>query len=225
MSPLHRPRTDKLYLRRQSKASTFVGGHTTPWGWTIARGCGFGGLLIALGLLIGARAKVGDRAPDFTLKDQKGKEVSLSDYKGKIVVIHWFNMRCDLLERHYKAGTFASIHDQYKDRGVAQMAIDSTGESAEEHQKAAEQFHVTYPILGDEGGKVAKTYGAKTTPHVFIIDKQGKVAYSGAVDDDPDGKNPKRIDYVRQALEELLAGRDVSVAETAPYGCPIRYDD
>ena len=170
-------------------------------------------------------AKVGEPAPDFSLKDQDGKSVRLSTYKGKIVVLHWFNLRCPIFERHCKAGTFASIEDQYKGKGVVQIAIDSTGETAEEHKKAAELFRVTYPILRDDGGKVARAYRARTTPHVFIIAADGKLAYSGAVDSDPDGKDPKRIDYVRQALEELLTGREVSVAETRPYGCEVRYQD
>jgi peroxiredoxin len=166
----------------------------------------------------------GDRAPDFALKNQDGKEVKLSDYKGKIVVLQWFSDVCPFIERHYKAKTFTSLNDKYADKGVVQLAIDSSGASTlEEHQKWVSSHALKFPILQDEGHKVATAYGARTTPHMFVIDKEGKIAYTGAIDNDPEGDKSDRINYVAQALDELLAGKSVSKPETKSYGCPVEH--
>ena len=166
----------------------------------------------------------GDRAPDFALKNQEGKEVKLSDYKGKIVVLQWFNDSCPFIERHYKAKTFTSLDDKYADKGVVQLAIDSTGASTlEDHQKWVKTNGLKFPILQDQDHKVAKAYGARTTPHMFVIDKDGKVAYTGAIDNDPEGDKSDRTNYVAQALDELLAGKSVSKPETKSYGCGVEH--
>src|SRR4051812_21384658 len=171
-------------------------------------------------------ARVGQPAPDFALKDQDGKDVKLADYKGKIVVIHWFNADCPFVQDHYKQKTFAKLGEKYGDKGVVQLAIDSSEDaSAAADKKFADANGVKYPILVDAGGKVAKAYQAKTTPHMFVIDKDGKVVYKGAIDNDPDTEKPEkdRVNYVAKALDEILAGKPVSTPETKSYGCGVHY--
>jgi len=166
----------------------------------------------------------GDRAPDFALKNQDGKEVKLSDYKGKIVVLQWFNEDCPFIQRHYEAKTFTALSDKYADKGVVQLAIDSTGASTPaDNQKWVSSHALKFPILQDRDHKVAKAYGARTTPHMFVIDKDGKVAYTGAIDNDPEGDKTDRTNYVAQALDELLAGKSVSKPETKSYGCGVEH--
>ena len=188
--------------------------------------------LLGGGLTVGAADKPdeatgvrpGDRAPDFALKNQDGKDVKLSDYKGKIVVLQWFNEDCPFIQRHYEAKTFSTLNSKYADRGVVQLAIDSTGAStAADNQKWVSSHALKFPILQDHDHQVAKAYGARTTPHMFVIDKDGKVAYSGAIDNDPDGDKSDRVNYVARALDELLAGKPVSKPETKSYGCGVEH--
>jgi len=172
-----------------------------------------------------AQAKVGAPAPDFTLKDQDGKDVKLADLKGKVVVLEWFNDGCPFVVRHYESKTFSTLHDKYKDKDVVHLAINSTsGTNAEHNKKFAEAQALGYQILDDSGGQVGKSYGAKTTPHMFIIDKEGKLVYAGGIDNDPNGdKTDGKVNYVEKALEEILAGESVSEPETKPYGCGVKY--
>ena len=168
-------------------------------------------------------AKVGDAAPEFSLKDQNGKPVKLSDFKDKIVVIHWFNEDCPFIQRHYdEMKTFTKLDDKYRDKGVVQLAISSTGAStAADNKKWVEAHAMKFPILNDPDKAVALAYGAKTTPHCFVIDKAGKIAYRGAIDNDPNGSKADRVNYVEKALDELLAGKPVSEPETKSYGCSV----
>jgi peroxiredoxin len=172
-------------------------------------------------------AKVGQTAPDFSLTDQNGKTHKLSDYKGKIVVLEWFNQGCPYVVRHYKAKTMTSTADKYKGQDVVWLAINTTaGKTAEDNKTSAEAWSISYPILSDTSSSVAQQYGAKTTPHMFVIDKEGKLVYNGAIDDDSsaDGaKGDKATNYVAKALDEVLAGKPVSVSETKPYGCGVKY--
>jgi peroxiredoxin len=174
-----------------------------------------------------AKATIGKAAPDFSLQDQNGKTVKLSDYKGKIVVLEWFNQGCPYVVRHYKAKTMTSTADKYKGQDVVWLAINTTaGKSAEDNKTSAEAWSISYPILSDTSSAVAQQYGAKTTPHMFVIDKEGKLIYNGAIDDDSsaDGtKGDKATNYVAKALDEVLAGKPVSTPETKPYGCGVKY--
>jgi len=164
------------------------------------------------------------KAPAFTLEDVDGKKVNLSDFADKIVVLEWMNPDCPIWARHHKAGTFRTLAEKYKDQGVVWLAINSTHYAdKEKNKKFAETEKVPYPILDDHAGTVGKAYGAKTTPHMFVIDKQGRLAYEGAIDDDPAGREEKPLNYVDQALTELLAGKAVSVPKTEPYGCSVKY--
>jgi peroxiredoxin len=174
-----------------------------------------------------AKATIGKAAPEFSLQDQNGKTVKLSDYKGKVVVLEWFNQGCPYVVRHYKTKTMTSTADKYKGQDVVWLAINTTADkTAEDNKTSAEAWSISYPILTDKTSQVAQAYGAKTTPHMFIIDKEGKLVYNGAIDDDSsaDGsKGDKATNYVAKALDEVLAGKPVSTPETKPYGCGVKY--
>ena len=185
-------------------------------------------LAIAMSLLLAADkssgVKPGDEAPAFSLQDQDGKTVSLSDFKGKTVVLEWFNNDCPYVKRHYKAKTMNETADKWKDKDVTWLAINTTaGKSVSDNKSVYSDWSVNHPILADSDSAVAKAYGAKTTPHMFIIDKQGKIAYEGAIDNDPEGNKADKINYVDKALTELSTGSSVSVPETKSYGCGVHY--
>jgi peroxiredoxin len=189
------------------------------------------GLLMSL-LLAGPFVFAADekpaKAPDFTLANYDGKEVKLADLKGKIVVLEWFNYECPFVKYHYeKAATMKDLAAKYKDKNVVWLAINSTSHlDTAKNKEFAEQHEIPYPILDDRAGTVGRAYGAKTTPHIFIIDKEGNIAYNGAIDNAPLGKvadGDKLINYAEQALDELTAGKPVTTATTKPYGCTVKY--
>lgn len=170
----------------------------------------------------------GKKAPAFTLKNYDGNTISLSDYKGKIVVLEWLNYECPFVGYHYeKAKTMTSLADKYKNKNVVWLAVNSTGHLTTDKNKAfAEKYNVSYPILDDRSGKVGHAYGAKRTPHMFIIDANGTIVYNGAIDDSPLGRKGKdAINYVDKALIELTGGKEVSIPNTEPYGCTVKYAD
>lgn len=173
-------------------------------------------------------ARIGSAAPEFTLKDTDGKEVSLSQFKGKIVVIEWYNSGCPFVKRHHdKYKTMADTAKRFGDK-VVWLAINSGAPGKEGHGLDAESkknWNISWPILNDETGTVGRLYGAKTTPHMFVVDQQGILRYNGAIDNDRgDEKSPsEKVNYVAQAVEELLAGKTVTTPETKPYGCSVKY--
>ncbi len=171
------------------------------------------------------KAKIGDAAPNFTLKDTEGKDVTLADHAGKIVVLEWFNPECPVVVRWYQDGGMNKVYDKYKDKDVVWLAINTTrGHTVEADKKAMEKWSVKRPVLNDADGKVGRMYGAQTTPHMYIIDKEGRLVYAGAIDDDPNGrKGDSAVNYVSKALDELLAGESVSTPESRPYGCNVKY--
>jgi peroxiredoxin len=178
--------------------------------------------LLAAPLTASAGVAVGDPAPDFTLTDTAGKQVSLSDFKGKIVVLEWLNPDCPFVQRHYKAGTMKKLAAEHAD--VVWLTINSThymDAAANAKFKADEKL--PYTILVDQSGEVGHLYGAQTTPHMYIIDTDGTLAYMGAIDDDPRGSSDSPKNYVAAALDELEAGKAVTTAETKPYGCSVKY--
>lgn len=180
-----------------------------------------------------AGVKVGDKAPDFTLTDTDGKTVKLSEVgKDKIVVLEWFNPECPFVVRHHKDHpTFKNLHKEFAGKGVVFLAINSgaagkQGAGKDLNVKMKKDYGMEYPVLLDESGATGKAYGAKTTPHMFIIGKDGNIAYAGGIDDDRGGKNTKGAkNYVRNALNEMLAGKPVSEASTQAYGCSVKYKD
>jgi peroxiredoxin len=170
--------------------------------------------------------EAGKKAPAFTLEGFDGKEVSLSDYTGKIVVLEWFNDECPFVKYHYeKAYTMVELATRYRDKNVVWLAVNSTNHTKPEQNKAYVTANkIPYPILDDRSGKVGRAYGATNTPHMFVIDTSGNIAYSGAIDNSPMGeKKEGAINYVDKALAELTAGKSVSTASTKPYGCNVKY--
>jgi len=181
-------------------------------------------LALVTTVALAAEAYEPAKAKMFTLEDHNGKTVKLEDYKDKIVVLEWINPSCPYVVRHYKADTFVGLAKAYEKKDVVWLAVNSTHSTANAKNKAwAEKHDVPYRILNDASGEVGKAYGAKTTPHMFIV-KDGKVVYNGAIDNDPRGnKGDATINYVDQALRELLAGSAVSTPKTKPYGCGVKY--
>jgi peroxiredoxin len=169
-------------------------------------------------------AALGQAAPAFTLDDQNGKPISLSDYKGKIVVLEWTNKDCPFVERHLKAKTSNKLAEKYKEKNVAWLQIDSTStHNTATNLKTVTDNGLTFPILNDSQGKTGHAYGAKTTPHVFIVNKDGNIAYMGGMDNDEEGNKKDAVNYVDKALGELTADKAVTTAETKPYGCSVKY--
>ncbi len=168
----------------------------------------------------------GKRAPAFELNSFDGKTVSLSDYRGKIVVLEWFNFECPLSLYHYKTkNTMVELAKKYKDKNVVWLAVNSTNHTTPEPNKAfAERHGLPYLILDDRSGKVGRAYGAQTTPHMYIINPRGNLVYEGAIDDSPMGRKKEGvINYVDNALAELTARKAVSTPKTKPYGCTVKY--
>lgn len=195
-----------------------------------------------LGLLIGSAisnnassavsVEIGKPAPAFTLKNVDGKDVSLSEFKGKIVVLEWTNPGCPFVVGHYKNGNMPKLQKELADKGVAWLAINSTNKNHKDYLTASEfkaqmaewKANASHYLL-DEDGKVGKMFDAKTTPHMFVIDKNGNLAYMGAIDDDrsTNGGKDAKVNYVKKAVEELLAGKEVSEKATKQYGCSVKY--
>ena len=180
-----------------------------------------------------AEAMGGKRAPAFTLTDAEGQKRSLSEFQGKFVVLEWFNYDCPFTRKHYASGNMQQLQRMYTAKGVVWLSINSsapgkqgtlTPETAK--QRSTEQKIASTAVLLDSSGKVGRIYGAKTTPQLFIIDPEGTVIYTGAIDDKP-SVDPADIstakNYVQRALDEALAGKPVSVAETRSYGCSVKY--
>lgn len=173
-----------------------------------------------------AEVAVGQAAPDFRLKDLDGNEVALADLQGKVVVLEWANPNCPFWKRHADQKTMVTTLAKHPD--VVWLAINSTRPSHGDHLEPAAwkaflaERGITYRVLADPTGATGQAYGARTTPHMYVIDTAGKLAYVGAIDDDPRG-NGAKINYVDQALAELAAGKPVSTATTRPYGCSVKY--
>jgi peroxiredoxin len=176
---------------------------------------------------------VGTTAPDFSLTDSKGKTQTVSQYKGKYVVLEWFNPDCPFVKKHYGSGNMQKLQEEFTAKGVVWLSIDSsapglegnlTAEQAE--KKIAEWKTKQTALVLDPDGKAGRSYGAKNTPHMFVINPEGKIIYEGAIDSKAT-PNPSDIagstNYVKVALDESLAGKAVSNANTKPYGCSVKY--
>ncbi|MFT3785883.1 MAG: thioredoxin family protein [Tepidisphaeraceae bacterium] len=174
-----------------------------------------------------AAAKVGAAAPTFTLPDQDGTPVSLEQYKGKVVVLEWTNNECPYVKKFYDQGDMNKLASSYKAKGVVWLAIDSSKHHDVAHSKqVATEWKVERPILSDQSGTVGHQYGAKTTPHMYVIDPAGTLVYAGAIDDTRSTEQSdiaKATNYVAKALDEVLAGKSVSTPETKSYGCSVKY--
>ena len=176
---------------------------------------------------------VGTTAPDFSLTDSKGKTQSVSQYKGKYVVLEWFNPECPFVKKHYGSGNKQKLQEEFTGKGVVWLSIDSSAPGLEgnltaeqANAKMAEWKTKQTALVLDSDGKAGRSYGAKNTPHMFVINPEGKIVYEGAIDSKP-SSNASDIagstNYVKVALEESMAGKTVSNANTKPYGCSVKY--
>jgi peroxiredoxin len=168
------------------------------------------------------------QAPAFELDSFDGRTIKLSDYKGQIVVLEWINLECPFsMYHHQTVQTMAELAKKYRDKGVVWLAVNSTAHTTPEpNREFVQKQKLPYPILDDRSGEVGKKYGARTTPHVFVIDKNGVIAYDGAIDNAPLGKEQPgsgKLNYVDKALSDLLVNQKVSVPNTPPYGCTVKY--
>jgi peroxiredoxin len=170
-------------------------------------------------------ATVGQPAPQFSLEDQDGKVVNLSDFAGKVVVLEWFNNKCPFVQKFYKNRTMNELAKKYTDQDVVWLAINSGKDATNEsNAAAAKEWEMERPILNDSTQETAKAYGATNTPHMYVIDKQGNIAYMGAIDSKVSTKTADiegAENYVSKALDEVLAGTNVTKPETKAYGCTI----
>ena len=192
-------------------------------------------LFCALVLTTAAFAvEVGKPAPDFTGTDITGKTIHLSDYKGKIVVLESYNAQCPFCQHHYGTGAMQALQADLASKGVVWLVVDSVGKDnfgylapAAAQQTWNEQKFAATAWLDDNAGTIGHLYGMKTTPHRFVIAADGTLAYAGALDNNPtpEGDPRKAKNYVRAAVDELLAGKPVTVTATKPYGCSVHYAD
>jgi peroxiredoxin len=180
-----------------------------------------------------AASTVGQPAPAFSVANTDGKTVSLADFKGKHVVLEWVNPGCPFVQKHYKPGNMQGLQKDYAAKGVVWLTISSTAPDASDYKKPADlagwmksaNAAATHTLMDDDG-KVGKAYGARTTPHMYIINPAGTLVYAGAIDSNRSANPadiPAATNYVRKALDELLAGKPVSTASTQPYGCSVKY--
>jgi hypothetical protein len=180
-----------------------------------------------------AAATIGQPAPTFTATDVNGKPVSLADFKGKHVVLEWTNPGCPFVQKHYGAGNMQSTQKDATAQGVVWLTINSTSSDAGDYKAPpalaswmASQKAAPSATLMDADGKVGKAYGARTTPHMYVVNPAGLLVYAGAIDSKA-SSNPADIpgatNHVKQALAESLAGKPVSTASTRPYGCSVKY--
>jgi peroxiredoxin len=189
------------------------------------------GLIAAVGTA--AAVAPGQSATDFALPDIGGRPHKLSELRGKYVVLEWFNSECPFVQKHYESGNMQALQRQYTAKGVVWLAINSTNPAHSNFRDEARSAQIMRDwkmnptaLMLDKDGKVGQAYGARTTPHMFVIDPQGKLIYAGGIDDQPtfspaDVKSAKN--YVASALEESMSGRPVSVASARPYGCSVKY--
>ena len=173
--------------------------------------------------------EVGKTVPAFSLKGIDGKSYSISDFKGKVVVLEWTNPNCPYVQRVYKSGVMTTVQKKYADK-VVWLTVNSTHpqhqdfETSEELAKAYKEWNATFKtMLLDPDGNVGRMFDAKTTPHMYIIDKEGKLVYAGAIDDDPRGNKTEKTNYVDAALSSVLEGKSVSNTTNRSYGCTIKY--
>lgn len=176
-------------------------------------------------------AAVGKPAPDFELTDFDGKPHKLSDHKGKLVVLEWFNPGCPFVKYAHGEGPLKDMAAQETEKDVVWLAINSgapgkQGAGADASREGAKTFGMTHPILVDESGAVGKIYGATKTPHVFLVDTAGVLVYAGAIDNAPIGEvdgGGAYINYLASALADVRAGKPVATASTPSYGCSVKY--
>lgn len=177
-----------------------------------------------------AAVDAGRPAPDFTFTDGAGKTQKLSDLRGKIVVLEWLNPGCPVVGRHYRSGNMPATQVAAAADGVLWLQINSSAMGDLDAAKSVEwqkkQSVVASAYIRDQEGKIGRMYAAQTTPHLYVIAKDGTLAYQGAIDDQPHATQANTTsahNYVKAALAALKAGRPVEKATTEPYGCGVKY--
>ena len=186
-----------------------------------------------LSLATAHAVEVGKPAPDFKAKNVKGETVSLADYKGKIVVLEWNNFECPFVRKHYGSGNMQKLQETYTGKGVIWLTVNSSAAGKQGNLPAdsaaatvSKEGSKATAYLLDSDGTVGKAYGAKTTPHMFVIHKDGNLIYDGAIDsmDTPKPEDiAKSENHVAKAVDAALAGKPVENGKTQPYGCGVKY--
>ena len=190
-------------------------------------------LMLAVAGTAPATVKVGEAAPEFTGTDTEGRQHTLGDYRGKFLVLEWTNHDCPYVRKHYGAGNMQAQQQEAAAQGVAWLSIISSAPGKQGHVSPAQADQLTTQrnaapsaVLLDDGGEIGRLYGAKTTPHMYIIDPEGKLIYMGGIDSiasaSPDDIG-KASQYVRVALDEALAGKAIGTPVSRPYGCSVKY--
>ncbi len=180
-----------------------------------------------------AQASIGQPAPAFALTDTQGRAVKLGDFKGKLVVLEWVNPGCPYVQKHYNSGNLPATQKAARAKDVVWLSINSTATDHHDYRKPDDlsawlksKDSAMTATLMDVDGKVGRAYGARTTPHMYVIDAQGKLVYAGAIDSIPSANTADiktATNYVNQALGEALAGKAVSKPTSQAYGCSIKY--
>lgn len=192
-------------------------------------------LAITPAVTAGMAAAVGQKAPDFALETTSGKSVRLSDFKGKYVVLEWTNPGCPFVRKHYESGNMPATQKAATAQGLVWLAVNSTAkdnadylEPAKLSQWIADHKGAPSAVLMDAEGSAGKAYGARTTPHMFIVDPQGTLVYAGGIDSIPSARREdidKATNYMKTALADITANRPIAQANTKPYGCSVKYRD
>jgi peroxiredoxin len=201
---------------------------------TFIAGLATAGLVLAAGsALAQATAKVGAPAPAFAAVDADGKTRKLSEFAGKTVILEWTNHDCPYVRKHYNSATMQTLQKDMAKEGVVWLSVISSPVGEQGHVDGAKAKELTKSrdaaparILLDPNSKMARAYGATTTPHMYIVDPRGTLAYMGAIDDKPSASAASlngAKSYVRQAMAELKAGKPVTEASTKSYGCAVKY--
>jgi peroxiredoxin len=197
---------------------------------------GYAALLFALATgVCAAQARVGDAAPTFTATDSQGKTQSLDQYKGKYVVLEWTNQGCPFTQKHYTSGNMQNLQKEWTGKGVVWLTVISSSPGTQGYMTAAQENAYLLKVnaaptaaLLDPSGKLGHLYDAKTTPDMYVINPQGKLIYSGAIDNrattEP-GDVKGADNYVSDALSSAMSGKAVQVSSTRPYGCSVKYGD
>jgi len=190
-------------------------------------------LLAAISLTTHAAVNVGQPAPDFTGVDSNGKQHSLSQYKGKTVVLEWTNHDCPYVKKHYNSGNMQALQKDAIANGVVWLSIISSRPGKQGHVSGKQANELTASrnasptaVILDENSEIGLLYGAKTTPHMYIVDKTGQLVYMGGIDNTPSKDEddiPKSKNYVSVALDEMAAGQAIKESITRPYGCSVKY--
>jgi len=189
---------------------------------------------ISLLLVVSASAvRIGEPAPTFTATDSSGNTQRLSDYKGKFVVLEWHNQGCPYTKKHYESGNMQRLQKEWTGKGVVWFTVISSAPgkqgyvtAAQENEYAKRMNASPTAVLMDQQGALGHLYGAKTTPHMYIIDPSGSLIYNGAIDDHPTADQSDisgSKNYVSAALEQAFSGKPVTTASTTPYGCSVKY--